>query len=209
MDKGFGKVLVLRMQEAPQRRPMPRALKRITMSLATIITVAVLCLGFIKLKEHSKSARINELLSEFVQVSDDFTRPKHYIHRNFHKKNPTEKSKYFVYLLGSYSNGYSNLPSIPDGKDTSVKYKVFINLNDNLFILDPNYYPIEIPKSLNELLECAEKADGLDNLKLLCRIKKNGYPCEITEGDFELTGDELDAFLKTIELTMLFRETAK
>ncbi len=197
------------MQEAHHRPDKNRNNNSLLIAWATIFLVAISIFGFFWIKSYRKSARINELLPEFVQASDDFTRPKHYIHRNFHKKNPTEKSKYFVYWLGAYSNGYSHLPSIPDGKDTSVRYKVFINLNDNLFILDPYYYHNEIPTSLNELHECAERADGLDNLKLLCRIKKNGYLSEITEGDFELTGDELDAFLKTIELTKLFRETAK
>lgn len=164
------------------------------------------------IKTYRKTVRAKELLGEFVQVSDDFTRPKFYIHRSFYKKDPADKPKTFIYRLGAYSDGSVNLPEIPatpqkdNGYAFSRGYDVIMNLEDRLFRLEREKTTKEYVATLRELHEWADELGGPETMKLLCRIKKSGYSTEIIEGDFMLVGEELEAFLKTLELTRIFNE---
>jgi len=197
------------MQEAPQGSLLKFGI------VTLIVLLGLTAASWPLINTYRKTARAKELLMEFVQVSDDFTRPKFYVHRSFYKKAPVEKPKTFIYRLGAYSDGRVSLPEIPetpkkaDGDTFGLGYDVIINLEDRLFRLEREKSTKEYAATLRELHEWADEIGGFETTKLLCRIKRSGYGTEIIEGDFVLVGQELDAFLKTLELTMIFNEEAK
>lgn len=113
--------------------------------------------------------------------------------------------------MGASSDGRVVLPSIPikDTKGTTPCYNLIVNLNDKIFEIDRNRHDANPQKTLFALHDWAEENSNPEDLKLKCRIKSSSYLIEIFEGDFTLTSEELTAFLKTIELSKIFAETAK
>ena len=184
-------------------------------AVSLIVLLGLAAASWPLLKNYRKTVRAKELLGEFVQVSDDFTRPKFYIHRSFYKKDPADKPKTFIYRLGAYSDGRVNLPEIPatpqkeNGYAFGRGYDVIMNMEDRLFSLEREKTTKEYVATLRELHEWADELGGPETMKLLCRIKRSGYGTEIIEGDFMLVGEELEAFLKTLELTRIFNEAVE
>ncbi len=184
-------------------------------AVCLIVLLGLAAASWPLIKTYRKTVRAKELLGEFVQVSDDFTRPKFYIPRSFYKKEPADKPKTFIYRLGAYSDGRVNLPEIPatpqkdNGYAFGRGYDVIMNLEDRLFSLEREKTTKEYVATLRELHEWADELGGPETMKLLCRIKKSGYSTEIIEGDFMLVGEELEAFLKTLELTRMFNEAVE
>lgn len=178
--------------------------------LTTLALLALTAVCWPLVKFYQKSVHDQTLLGEFIQVSDDFTRPKFYVHRSFHQKEPADKTKYFIYRMGAYSDGITKLPSIPkkDQKGTTYKYNVIINLDDRIFEINADGYS-NTKAILFALHDWAEEKSDLEDLKLKCRIKSTSYSNEVFDGDFTLTSEELAAFLKTIELTKVFLDSAK
>ena len=204
------------MQESPQGSQV-KPLKVAAVSLIVLLGLTVASWPLIK--TYRKNARMKELLCEFVQVSDDFTRPKFYIHRSFYKKIPTDKPKAFMYWLGAYSDGRVGLPEIPatpkkeNGYAFGREYNVFLNLEDRLFTLGSVKTTKENVEALMELQQWADELGEPETMKLKCRIigrsAHNSSESEIIGGDFMLVGEELEAFLKTLELTRIFNEAAE
>jgi hypothetical protein len=185
-------------------------------AVSLIVLLGLAAASWPLIKTYRKTVRAKELLGEFVQVSDDFTRPKFYIQRSFYKKDPADKPKTFIYRLGAYSDGRVNLPEIPatpqkeNSEVFSLGYDVIMNLEDRLFRLEREKTTKEYVATLRELHEWADELGGPETMKLLCRIKRSGYSTHaIIEGDFMLAGEELEAFLKTLELTRIFNEAAE
>jgi len=190
------------MQEAP---PAPT---RNLGKISTLIILALLILSAASwplIKSYRLAARIEELMPEFVQVSDSFTRPKFYMHKSFLKIEPAIKPKSFIYRLGAYSDGGFTKPEIPteSGRQTS-DYEIIINLNDRLFVLERNFYSTSNRDTFTKIIELADEVSGSGLINLSCRIR--GFDIS---GDFSVEGLELEAFLKTLELSKLFKESAK
>jgi hypothetical protein len=195
------------MREITEDRP-PAMGKVIRLTTLALLALTVVCWPLVKF--YQKSVHDQTLLGEFIQVSDDFTRPKFFVHRSFHQKDPADKTKHFIYRMGAYSDGKTELPAIPNknNKGTTYKYHVIINLDDRIFEINTDGYS-NTQAILFALHEWAEEKSDLDDLKLKCRIKSSPFYNEVFDGDFTLTSEELAAFLKTIELSKLFRDSAK
>lgn len=198
------------MREINEDRP-PALGKVIRLTTLALLALTAVCWPLVKF--YQKSVHDQTLLGEFIQVSDDFTRPKFFVHRSFHQKDPADKTKYFIYRMGAYSDGKIELPAIPtkDTKSTSTRYRVIINLDDRIFEIKPEGYSNDLSTTLLALHEWAEENGALETMKFKCRIKSDAYyPTDmVSDGDFTLTSEELASFLKTIELSKLFRDSAK
>lgn len=179
--------------------------------LTTLALLALTAVCWPLVKFYQKSVHDQTLLGEFIQVSDDFTRPKFFVHRSFHQKEPADKTKYFIYRMGAYSDGKTELPVIPnkDKKGTTGNYHVIINLDDRIFEINADGYRRDPKAILFALHDWAEEKSDLEDLKLKCRIKSSSSYDEIFDGDFTLTSEELKAFLNTIELSKVFLDSEK
>ncbi len=198
------------MQEATPRVTVSYRPNPIIIGWAIVIVLAIIIASFFWFKSYRKYARIKELLPEFVQVSDDFTRPKFFVHKAFHEKAPSEKPKYFVHRLGAYTDGRVRLPYMPTVKNGETgEYDVIINLEDKIFTLHYYDYQKDHISVLSELNAWVSEAGEIATIKLRCRVKRHGVNTAVVEGDFTLTGEELDGFLKTIELSNLYLDTSK
>jgi hypothetical protein len=199
-------LICYRMQEAP---PAPT---RNLGKISTLIILALLILAAASwpfIKSYRRAARIEELMPEFVQVSDSFTRPKFYIHKSFHKIEPSIKPRYFIYRLGAYSDGGFKIPEIPtENGSQSSGYDVIINFNERLFELGTKNYSADDRARFAEIIALADGVSGSASINLSCRVMGRDYS-KVISGDFSVEGLELEAFLKTLELSKLFKESAK
>jgi hypothetical protein len=133
------------------------------------------------------NAEIERLLPEFVQVSDHFTRPKHYIHRALIGNATTGYAESFIRQLGAYSDGSLQTPTLADrdGKTGHITYKV-----------------IGYIRHMSDVANEAQR-DGINVIHVRV-VTDPDTTCEQTD-DISLEGMRLEAFIKTLELSSQFR----
>jgi len=154
------------------------------------------------------NAEIERLLPEFVQVSDHFTRPKHYIHRALIGNATTGYAESFIRQLGAYSDGSLQTPTLADrdGKTGHITYKVIISINDKIFpILVSDRLFKNNDYSYQKMSDVANEAqrDGINVIHV--RVVTNPDTTREQTDDISLEGVRLEAFIKTLELSSQFR----
>lgn len=211
MDKDGGRVYLLK--NARSKPPFSSAVQRIKELLsAKVIMVGLTVLTIIAIfswfgiKKALAQSRIDELLPEFVQVTDKFTRPKVFVHKTFVDIPGEGQPRHFASRLRAYSDGRFRMPEIVpiDGNDIyDYGYDLVINLNDTIWAAT----------SWNELnnqefFEYAVSLANREDINLDVRIKVSKSR-KITSGDYTIKGTELAAFMKTLELTHLFKTVSE
>jgi len=140
----------------------------------------------IKIPHAVVDAKIEKLLTEFVQVSDKFTRPKAYVHKALVRTKTTPEPKDFIHHFHAY------------------------NMDDEIWHLyDGQRSPYQDDEFLSRTRKHYKRA-----LKVLYFRIKDRWPFpahnprrpKVIEGDFIAEGTEADAFLKTMELSRLFKK---
>jgi hypothetical protein len=166
------------------------------------------------LKKLRAAAKIEELLPEFIQASDHFTRPKHFVHKALIGDTESEGAERFIRELGAYSDGSVKTPELarPTEKKPHTRYRVIFNVNDKIFSI----YSSEKVIHMNEM-----DGNGHDYMSMLDLTHKfqreelgvihvriapiwvNQFS-GVEANDFTLEGIKLEAFLKTLELSRQF-----
>jgi hypothetical protein len=187
--------------------------------LITIATFALVLLGVGGWQYHSKSKallRRDELLKDFVQTSDDFTLPKVYRHKNFQKysddsfvlSNSKSNDSEVMHIFRNTSvDSHGNLLF---GYSYSHDWALDVNVDDVIHEGIKGHLEDERIKqrlSDEKLMELAEhltskEADSIG--KLRCRIRGN-FISKNPRTDLTLEGEDKEAFIRTIELTDIFR----
>ena len=168
--------------------------------------------GMPYIKKCSAAAEIERLLPEFAQVSDHFQRPKHFVHNDLLGNTGSRGAERFIRLLGARSDGSVKTPEIdaPSEKKPHKTYRVTININDKLFTIYSSEEAFD-PKFQDgngyyyqRMLEHVHKTcrGNLDVIHV--RVEPNNAFSNVKTDDFSLTGIELEAFVKTLELSRQF-----
>lgn len=160
------------------------------------------------LLKYWSNAEIERLLPEFVEVSDHFTRPKHFIHKALRVDEDTGYADSFIHQLGAYSDGSLRPPVLGDrsGKKGHINYKVIICIKDKIFpivvsdkVYNNNGYSYQM------MSDVAREAghEGVDVIHV--RITTEEGNSSEQHDDITLEGVRLEAFIKTLELSSQFR----
>jgi hypothetical protein len=160
------------------------------------------------LSKHWSNAEIERLLPEFIQVSDHFTRPKHYIHKALVGHADTGNADTFIRRLGAYSDGSLQTPTLAGrhGKNGHVNYQVVICIKDKIFpiVVSDKHYDNN-GYSYQKMSDAAQEAQQEGITVIHVRIVTDTEtPYEHTD-DISLEGIRLEAFIKTLELSGHFR----
>ena len=152
-------------------------------------------------------SRIYELLPEFVEVTDKFTRPKVFVHKSFMDIPGEGQPRHFVCRVSAYSDGQFRMPEIIPYMGNRIydyNYRVVVNLNDTIFEID--YFQDETRR--REFFGFATGLVNHQDITLNVRIRAPESK-KITSGDYTPKGTEIMAFMKTLELTHLFKTVSE
>ena len=149
-----------------------------------------------------ENAKLEELLSHFIEISDKFTRPRIYVHRLFAAPKEPKEPKDFAYLVSAKSDGTLLLPRMVTGPASIVdeQYGACINLGDELFTMHNVGYWDD-----RTLLEsaCRHLENNLESVHV--RITPHNKKSNLIHGDFTIEGNDAKAFLETLKLVYLFK----
>ena len=182
--------------------------KKALFALALAVGLTLVALfSLTRIKKARAQSRINELLPEFEQVSDKFTRPKVFLHKSFKAISGEGHPKHFVYRMSAHSDGALRMPELlsTDISPDYRRYTAVINLNENIFRIDSG-------NAYNEMRVLLDQTASLPSdigIALAVRIEPSTWASKIQKGDYSIEGDELKAFMKTMELTYLFKVVAE
>jgi hypothetical protein len=158
--------------------------------------------GWLLIPELRRAAKLEELLSDFIEISDKFTRPRIYVHRLFAAPKEPKEPKDFAYLVGAKSDGTLLLPRMVNGPASIVdeQYGACINLGDELFTMHNVGYWDD-----RTLLEsaCRHLENKLESVHV--RITPHNKKSNLIHGDFTIEGNDAKAFLETLKLVYLFK----
>ena len=166
------------------------------------VLVILSAVGWLSIPSFRRAAQLEELLSDFVEISDRFTRPRVYIHKSFAAtKEPTEP-KDFAYLISARADGSLILPRMATGTAhiTDEQYDACINLGDELFTINKNGY-----RGNDKFLECACRHLDENLQAIHIRITPKYKKLNVIHGDFTIEGHDATAFLQTLKLVYLFQ----
>jgi hypothetical protein len=170
--------------------------------LGICILSIIYAVGWLLIPELRRAAQLEELLSDFIEISDKFTRPKVYVHRSFAAPKEPKEPKDFAYLISARADGSLILPRMATGTAhiTDQQYGVCINLGDELFSMVNLAYCDDRPL-LDSACRHIEK-----NLQVVhIRITPLTKSSTVIHGDFTIEGNEAKAFLETLKLVYLFK----
>ncbi len=175
------------------------------------------------LRKSYAKARIEELISEFDQISDRFTRPKIYRHKALNLSSPDIiDPKSFIYRLSVCSEGEIRLPQTTGKTDFSLNdfgspisnhYGVHICIKDEVFHVTTRPFiiqnePVHIDYSLF-FINFFDKCSGTQEKIAHFRIEKYDVRSNVVTGEFSISGVEFDGFMKTLELSKNHRIASK
>lgn len=178
---------------------------KVIMAGLTVLTIIAIFSWF-GIRKALAQSRIDELLPEFVQVSDKFTRPKVFVHKTFVDIPGEGQPRHFVCRVSAFSDGQFRMPEIKRNEF----YHVVVNLNDTIF--EMNSAPHD-EKRRREFFDFAMALVNREDITLDVRITASSFVAtestKITSGDYTPKGTELMAFMKTLELTHLFKTVSE
>jgi hypothetical protein len=158
------------------------------------------------------AAKIEELLPDFIQASDHFTRPKHFVHKALIGDTESEGAERFIRELGAYSDGSVKTPELarPTEKKPHTRYRVIFNVNDKIFSIYSSEKVIH-PKLMDgngyaymSMLDLAHKSQREELGVIHVRTEPVNEYSSVESDDFPLEGIKLEAFVKTLELSRQF-----
>lgn len=164
------------------------------------------------LKKLRAAEKIEELLPEFIQASDHFTRPKHFVHKALIGDTESEGAERFIRELGTYSDGSVKTPELakPTEKKPLTRYRVIFNVNDHIFSIYSSEKVIH-PKLMDgngyaymSMLDLDHKSEREELGVIHVRVEPVNEYSSVESDDFTLEGIKLEAFLKTLELSRQF-----
>jgi hypothetical protein len=193
------------MQEPSSNAPNPKFIwtsERIEKALIlSVILLGLLIYCGSLIKNQLEDIRQKELLHEFVQMSDEFTRPRIYKHKKFASTKVAQFPQDWLYAFEVDSQGKLFIPT-PESP-CSVK----LAFNEEVLVFDSNLmgsYYIEHNKKQEELLfDIVNKISSTEDLKVPVR------KCKVVSKDIDATieGEDLKALVETMELAKLLRKS--
>ena len=176
--------------------------------MAGLTVLAIIAIfSWFGIKKALAQSRIDELLPEFVEVTDKFTRPKVFVHKSFMDIPGEGQPRHFVCRVSAYSDGQSRMPEIIPYVGNSFydfNYNVVVNLNDTIFEL----HHLREKDRRSEFFDFAMGLVNRPDITLDVRIRAPDSK-KITSGDYTPKGTEIIAFMKTLELTHLFETVSE
>ena len=185
------------------------SIKVIMVGLTVLAMVGIF--SWFGIKKALAQSRIDELLPEFVQVSDKFTRPKVFVHKSFMDIPGEGQPRHFVCRISAYSDGRFRMPEIIPYRflPSEQFYNVVVNLNDTIFEM----HSAQDEKRQREFFDFAMTLVNREDITLDVRITvpriRATESTKITSGDYTPKGTEIMAFMKTLELTHLFETVSE
>ena len=191
---------------------MRRFLKFLLITLG-VVAVGALGVGGWKYHKYNQAMhRRDELLKDFIRVSDDFTVPKLYANKQFRGHLSGFKSfldinhddEMNLSLWGTCVNSDGMLKLGRSLRSYFIRpAQLDVNVNDTIFLSITDSSRDETLTSLATLLASAESGA---TLKIKCRVKGQfegtGYE---SSSNFILEGDDKEAFMRMIELADILR----
>jgi hypothetical protein len=191
------------MQETSSNTPKPKFIwtnERIEMALIlSVILLGLLIYCGSLIKNQLADRRQKELLHEFVQMSDEFTRPRIYKHKKFTSTKAAQFPQDWLYAFEVDSQGKLFIPT-PESP-CSVK----LAFNEEVLVFDSNLmgsYYVEHNKNQEErLFSMVNEISSTEDLKVPVR------KCKVVSKDIDATieGEDLKALVETMELAKLLR----
>ena len=185
---------------------MRRFLKILLITLGVVAIGALGEGGWKTYKQRAAVQRRDELLKDFVQVSDDFTSPKVYRHKHFQKRieNLAPPNASLDHTLGSTFWGISATMSggikFGDRHGIGDNCRLSININGGIFG----------PYRENEFL-LGKIRDYITSIApdksriIRCRITYNNSIFQVHGSrDYDLSEEDIEALISTIELAETF-----
>ncbi len=176
--------------------------------MAGLTVLAIIAIfSWFGIKKALAQSRIDELLPEFVEVTDKFTRPKVFVHKSFMDIPGEGQPRHFVCRVSAYSDGQFRMPEIIPYVGNSFydyNYNVVVNLNDTIFEL----HHLREKDRRSEFFDFAMGLVNRPDITLDVRIRAPDSK-KITSGDYTPKGTEIIAFMKTLELTHLFETVSE
>ncbi len=180
------------------------SIKVIMVGLTVLAMVGIF--SWPSIRKARAQSRIYELLPEFVEVTDKFTRPKIFVHKSFMDIPGEGQPRHFACRLRAYSDGRFRMPEVIPFKGNDVDdyaYDLVVNLNDTILVTTSLF-----DRNHQEFFGYAVSLANREDITLDVRIKAPNSK-KITSGDYTIKGTELMAFMKTLELTHLFKTVSE
>jgi hypothetical protein len=168
---------------------MRRFLKILLITLGALGVAVLGLFGWLAYKHTAAAQRRDELLKDFVQVSDDFTLPKVYQHKTFAQR--TAPPAQLV------ATSYGRITF----KDRSYISRLTVN-HDGVIIEDATGGSAfsEVVKRL-----CSLKPEEVAGSEIKCRLWfVVALSLSSSNQDFTLQGEDKEAFIRTFELAECF-----
>lgn len=185
---------------------MRRFLKILLITLGLVAIGALGAFGWVAYKVSAAAQRRDELLKDFVRISDDFTDPKVYRHKNFEKRlaNLAPPGANLDHTLGSTFWGISatTFGGIKFGDHHGVGdyCRLSININGGIFgpFRDNDYLPYKIRDNITAI------PPGTSRI-IRCRITYNNSYFQVHGSrDYDLSEEDIEALISTLELAETF-----
>jgi hypothetical protein len=190
------------MQETPPTPAKPR-FRLPNLGSETWLILLVIILGFggyctAKVKDLIATRRQKELLTEFVQTTDMFTRPIIYSHKRFAAAKTKQFPQDWLYRITVNSEGLIYIPTPgPEAFSIKIAYEdEVISFNSDFA---GSYFAEHNKKEEERLSRLAGTLGNLDELRIPIRKQAT------KNIDSTLEGDDLKALVETMELARLIR----
>ncbi len=168
----------------PQPHPMRRFLKFLLITIGALGVAVLGLFGWLAYKHTAAAQRRDELLKDFVQVSDDFTLPKVYRHKVF-----TQRTDELAQLVAR--------------SDGDLTHKIWpgsfrLSVNHEGVIIKDAVGRSGVSTIVDRL--CSLKPEEVKASEIKCRITSFGDRTQ----DVSLQGEDKEAFIRTFELAECF-----
>ena len=185
---------------------MRRFLKILLITVGVVAIGALGVGGWLAYKDSAAAQRRDELLKDFVQVSDDFTNPKVYRHKNFEKRlaNLAPPDASLDHTLGSTFWGISATTfggiKFGDHHGVGSYCRLYLNINGSIFgPYRENEYPF------GRIRDYITSITPGTPLIIRGRITYNHSIFQVHGSrDYDLSEEDIEALISTIELAGTF-----
>ena len=162
---------------------MRRFLKILLITLGVVAIGALGAFGWLAYKVNAAAQRRDELLKDFVQVSDDFTLPKVYRHKTFERRTG-DLSQLVATSYGALTH-----------KSSPGSFRLSVN-HDGVIVENATG-----GSGFSTIVDrlCSLKPEEVSASEIKCRMMFGALA-----EDFSLQGEDKEAFIRTFELAEAF-----